>query len=256
MPIARLHDGRLLLFAHVPKCAGSAVESYLATRFGPLAFVDTAHLSQPVGRRWSATSPQHADMVSLRRLFPAGFLDLSFAVVRHPVARLVSAYHFQRGVEESVPEGVNFSEWLLDLPERLAETPFALDNHIKPMVEMVPENAAIFHLEHGIDAIVPWLDDVTGRRDGPRAMRQVNERHGTGPKPVPSARDRTLIAKIYAADFARFGYDSDGTAPAAPAPLLSEETLRERDAELRRDNAPAAKLRQVAGRVAGRYLRR
>jgi len=37
MPIFRIND-QLHYFAHVPKCGGSAVETYLTRRFGPLGF--------------------------------------------------------------------------------------------------------------------------------------------------------------------------------------------------------------------------
>ena len=219
-------------------------------RFGPLALVDTGHLARPPERRWSRTSPQHVDRASLARLFPDGFFAASFAVVRHPVSRLVSAYHFQREVEGAAPEGTGFSDWLADLPERLAEEPFAFDNHVRPMDEMVPEGAEIFHLEHGLDAIVPWIDAVAGGGDGPRAIPKVNEKAPGGAKAVPTEADLARIAQVYAADFARFGYRPGEKAPLAPPPAVDERVRRAAEAERRRDASPAGRLRRRLARLA------
>lgn len=219
MPIVR-SGTQLIYFAHVPKCAGSAVEDHLVARFGAMALRDTRFLSHPPERRWSKTSPQHVDAGTLARLFPAGFFDLAFAVVRHPVSRIVSAWHFQLEVERTVPNGLGFSDWLEELPDRLESDPFLHDNHTRPMDEMVPEGAEIFHVEHDLNAIVHWLDLATGRRDGPRGIGRSNPRGGHGAKGsakvTPDARDLDIIAGLYARDFDRFGYRIDAPAPLAP----------------------------------------
>jgi hypothetical protein len=101
MPIARI-GSKLVYFAHVPKCAGSAVERYLEQRFGPMAFRDPAFYEQEHGERWSNSSPQHIPIKALSRLFPASFFDASFAVIRHPVDRLASAFLYQREIEGSI----------------------------------------------------------------------------------------------------------------------------------------------------------
>ena len=54
MPIVRINS-KLVYFAHVPKCAGSAVERYLAARFGPLGFLDSTYLKMRKSRRWNNT---------------------------------------------------------------------------------------------------------------------------------------------------------------------------------------------------------
>ncbi|MBF9032144.1 sulfotransferase family 2 domain-containing protein [Rhodobacterales bacterium HKCCE3408] len=246
MPIIRA-GAQLIYYAHVPKCGGSSVERYLTDRFGPIAFVDTRHHSLRPERRWSRSSPQHIDLVSFERLFPRGFFDASFAIVRHPVARLVSAYHFQLEVERSTPAAFSFSDWLDMIPETLAEIPFAYDNHILPMTQIVPEGARVFHIEHGVDAIIPWFDELTGVVCGPRAMRRVNEHKGRGgAKEKPSATDIARIAEIYAEDFERFGYTPDDRTPTAPAPFLPPDFIAARDAELAQDARP---LRWLKGRL-------
>lgn len=245
MPIVRAGP-KLVYFAHVPKCGGTSIETYLAARFGPVALLDTRHHAQTSDRRWSRTSPQHMSVEVQHRLFPRGFFDHSFAVVRHPVDRVVSAFHFQLEIEQMASARMGFSAWLDMLPEVMEDDPFVFDNHTRPMAELVPEDARIFHLEHGLDALVPWFDGLTGSKDGPRAVRPANERKGRGggrSKVAPNPTDLEMIARIYADDFARFGYAPGQKAPLAPPPDLSSDFLRERDAELARAARPGAWLR-------------
>lgn len=221
MPIVR-SGTQLIYFAHVPKCAGSAVEDHLAARFGTMALRDTRHLSHPAAGRWTRTSPQHVDARSLARLFPRDFFDAAFAVVRHPVSRIVSAWHFQSEVEATVPAGMTFSDWLEELPDWQESDPFLFDNHTRPMDQMVPEGAEIFHFEHGLDPIVHWLDLVTGRREGPRSIGHKMPGRAKGGKSAakvtPTPRDLELVGRIYARDFERFGYALEAAAPLAPPP--------------------------------------
>ncbi len=247
---------KLIFYAHVPKCGGSAVARYLSERFGAVAFNDTKFTDHDPRSIWSKTSPQHIDAQSLSRLFPEDFFDAVFTIVRHPIPRLVSAYHFQIEVEKSVSAQVLFSDWLADIAEMREENPFLYDNHVRPMAEIVPKGAQVFHMEHGIDGLIPWCDMVTGGKDGPRAIPKVNEKgaysKASADRVEPSASDIAMIAKLYAADFERFGYDPATPRDcAAPAPALSEEFEAERDAELQRLANPLNKLRTKIGSKLG-----
>ena len=244
MPILKA-GSRLIYYAHVPKCAGSALERYLEARFGALAFIDTKFMNVPRDERWSQTSPQHIDAGSLVRLFPEGFFDAAFTVVRHPEARIVSAYHFQREVEKTIPEHVSFGEWLEDLVDHQEEAPFLHDNHTRTMSDIVPEGAEVFHLEHGLDALIPWFDAFMGDETGPRAIPKVNERGAYAAVKgdvTLTAAERTRVAELYAVDYERFGYEVEDKAPKTPAPTLSAEFTAERDAALKTMNNPITKM--------------
>lgn len=243
MPILKA-AGKLIYYAHVPKCAGSSLEHYLQARFGDLAFLDGHYMKQPRDQRWNKTSPQHINTAALERLFPQGFFDAAFTVVRHPEARIVSAFHFQREVEQTISMNVPFGEWLEDLMDAREEDPYLHDNHTRPMAEVVPQGAEVFHLEHGLDAIIPWFDALTGEEAGPRAIAKVNERGAygkTGKDVELGAADRARIEEIFAEDYSRFGYTSGTRAPAAPAPVLGEDFIEARDAALKAMNNPVTK---------------
>lgn len=254
MPIFKAGE-KLVQYAHVPKCGGSSVSWYLSERFGKVAFNDSLHTRHDPRSVWSKTSPQHIDRESMGRLFPDGFFDAVFTIVRHPVARVISAYHFQVEVEKSISSQVAFSEWLADLEELCAENPFIYDNHVRSMTEIVPEGATVFHMEHGLDALVQWFDDLTGTQDAPRAVPKINERGNyAAPVTVPvkaSPQDLDLIFRLYAQDFERFGYTLNDKAPKAPRPELSETLIAERDLALRKFNSPLGKITRKITRKIG-----
>lgn len=85
MPLYR-HKGSLIYFAHVPKCGGTSIEDYLSRRFGPAAFLDRRFLRRRAP--WTRTSPQHVTAADFSRLVPPSFVDVNFAVVRHPAEKI------------------------------------------------------------------------------------------------------------------------------------------------------------------------
>lgn len=216
MPIFRIGD-RLHYFAHVPKCGGSSVERYLGDRFGKLAFVDTRYLERPAPLRWTRSSPQHVAVADLRRLVPEDWIASAFAVVRHPLHRLISAFAFQVEVERSIASIWTIDEFFDDWLEKAATEPFLFDGHLRPQSDLIPAGATIFRLEDGLDAIVPYLDGLAGSSDGPRTVAASNiRRSGDGPRASqdpPSASTLEKVATYYAEDFRRFGYDPEQTEP-------------------------------------------
>lgn len=251
---------QLIYYAHVPKCGGSTVADYVSARFGGLAFSDSRFYMIDEKERWSKTSPQHINLSALDRLFPEHFFDHSFAIVRHPVARVVSAFHFQMEVERKIAPATRFGDWLemlTDLP------PYAYDNHLRPMDEIVPPEAEIFYLEHGLDALIPWFDRVTGTKSGPRLLAHVNKRgdHGavSTAKVQPTQAEIRLITELFHIDFDRFGYDPGHPKPLAAPPVLSPEDIADREYALSNASRPGNRLmdnwRQTRRKIGSRFLR-
>ena len=251
MPFFRA-SGKLVYYAHVPKCGGSSITSYVAERFGKLGFFDHFYRNRPEAQRWTRTSPQHVDAQTLERLLPLSLFDAIFAVVRHPVQRLISIYHFQLEVELSIPHGTSFSAWLAKLHPNAPDAPFAYDNHIRPMAQIVPEGATVFHLEHGLEPLILWFDLIAGNTAGARAILPENRRgdhlkdkgQAQSTKIQPSPEDLARIGALYAEDFTRFGYNLTSPKPDAAAPVLSPGFLAERDRALAASNSPFARLRR------------
>ncbi|MFN3972947.1 MAG: sulfotransferase family 2 domain-containing protein [Gemmobacter sp.] len=241
MPIFLTSKG-LVLFAHVPRCGGSSVENYLHGRFGKLAFLDRDHQTHAEDRRWNRVSPQHVDQATLTRLMPTQFFVDAFAMVRHPVTRLESVYLHNLQVTGQIPPTTGFSDWLADLPAQHDRDAAYLDNHARPMVDLVPPQCRIFRLKDGFAAVERWLDDLTGTT-WPRHIGRV---HGRAqllakrgltavPRPVLTPDTLALIADLYAADFEACGYDAAVLPPQADDLAGPAGVPRARLAERRSD---------------------
>ena len=232
MPIIRTGRG-IVYFAHVPKCAGTAIEGFLTGRFKTMGrnFLNPQHMLRAAPERWSRSSPQHIDAESLSLMFQPGFFDAMFTMVRHPALRLRSVYLYQRDLEEAIDPDEGFSDWLAALPARRAEDPYYLDNHARPMSEMVPEGATIFRLEEGTQQVIDWFDAFTSNQNGPRKIPVRHSRadrlEATGKAPrgseiALSPADITRIAEMCPEDFDRFGYPVDpADIPAVLAPVIA-----------------------------------
>ncbi len=235
MPIFR-HDGAIYFFAHVPKCGGQSVEDYLRRRFGPLAFLNNDFYARPIQERWSRSSPQHISRQALGDLFPPGWFAASFATVRHPLSRLASAYNHQALLNRTIGHGVSIEQWFDMALQRMSAEPFAHDNHLAPQNSLVPEDARIFRLEDGLDAIIGWLDELVGNSDGPREIGRLNARISPDParyerRPLPEGMVERVL-QVYARDFERFGYDErPGTMPEIFVPLARVEPQKAQQPE-------------------------
>lgn len=222
MPIVRVAS-KLVYFAHVPKCAGSAVSNYMAKRFGPVAFLDENY--EGIDDPWSKTSPQHITAREFYRLFPVEFFDELFCVVRHPVSRLISEHgYLQRN--NRVSKSQRFSDWIITLPNLYGRDQRIFDNHLQPMSEIVPVGATVFRLEDGLDRVVAFLDGVAGDTNGPRSIEPVQQADPGSCRVTVSPRDIDLIERMYAADYVRFGYKMQSSHQGVESPGVVGQVLR------------------------------
>ncbi|MDH5528874.1 MAG: sulfotransferase family protein [Paracoccaceae bacterium] len=229
MPSLTLPD-RLIWFAHCPKAGGTSVEQFMVARWGDAV----GHLHWGWDRWWRSggwrlaappNSPQHLvweDAVSALPRAP----DAVFAVVRDPVARMTSEYRWQRGGQCRSWLGrlmafLPFSFWLRLMLAAAGRAPHAFDNHFRPQSDFVPEMAAVFRLENGLNQVADWLAAITGEQITedrfPHALPTQN-------RTQISSCDRALIARNFAVDYYRFGY--------VPETGLPQRGLADRLAEI------------------------
>lgn len=256
MPFFRA-GSKLVFYAHVPKCGGSAVADYVRDRFGHLGLHDNHYLRQPPDERWSRTSPQHVDVATLTRLVPLDMFDACFAVVRHPISRAISTYHFQLELEGSVPAGTTFGEWLRQVEDQSGER-YAYDNHVRPMADLVPLGATVFHLEHGLDGLVPWFDALAGQADGPREIGELNKRGEhvkvQGARARPTDEDLARLARVYADDFERFGYRVGERQPLSLPPAVTRAFVDRHERAFHALHNPIARLRRRIRRKVSQWI--
>jgi len=198
-----------LLFIHVPKTGGTAIETYLRG-IGLTGFFDPPTY-MPV-RPYLKVPPAHYDYGYLSRLFDLTKL-YSFAVVRHPVRRMVSEYRW--AVEKSTASAklarMSFADYITSMLEQYKSDENVAAGHFKPQVRFVGEKVSkIFKYEAGLDNIVTHvLRDVGIRFEGQVKLPRVN--HSSVRKVDVSSDDLKLIREFYAEDYSAFGYETEGT---------------------------------------------
>lgn len=151
MPFFKVKN-KNILFIHIPKTAGSSIESWLSS-VGSVAFYSTII---PNSLR---VTPQHFTIADIRILLD-GLVkwDYSFALVRNPYKRLESEYFF-RTKHEQKTFGVrpDFSCWLIEQLKHYQNNPTHLDNHFRPQIHFIDETVEVFKLENGLDKIIETL---------------------------------------------------------------------------------------------------
>ncbi len=195
---------RTILFIHVPKTGGTAVETFFRA-VGFTGFFDPPSY-MPV-RPYLKVPPAHYDYEVLRRLFDLDSL-YSFAVVRHPVKRMISRYTWalDKSTAANALAQTDFSTFLRQSIAEFRRNENAGAGHLKPQVRFVGEKVTkIFKYEAGLDSIIRRvLEDIGFNPQGELKLPVVNES-----KPrniVPSDEDIGLIREVYAEDFEAFGY--------------------------------------------------
>ncbi|WP_162183423.1 MULTISPECIES: sulfotransferase family 2 domain-containing protein [unclassified Leisingera] len=199
MPLYRNGD-KVILFVHIPKTGGSTVEEVLKAAGAPQALKYHKRLG------YSNATPQHMHWEVLKHWLPAGFYDYAFAVVRHPMARMVSEYRWRR-VLTKTRELPDFDTWVRRQLKRYGEDSFILDNHIRPQGEFIGARVEVFRLEDGLESPVRAGLEHLGLDTEALEIHHARKSE----RDTLSATEQTLqrIRKFYAADFERFGYDPE-----------------------------------------------
>lgn len=204
-------NSKHVLFMHVPKAGGSSVEAALKRQGQQFLHDKSFHAAD----RFSAASAQHWHLEIIARLFPMALFDIRFAVVRHPVDRLVSEFKFRRGLKPWAraatrapglpPEPESFEPWLEDALQHAQEHPFLYDNHLRPQVDFIGPGIEVFHLECGLAPVVARLSEAL---DCPVTLPKRRKQVSSGPDVTPSRESIDKIHKAYAMDFDALGYDA------------------------------------------------
>ncbi len=187
MPLFR-HDGDIYFFAHVPKSGGSTIEHGLQDAGLTLSFLD-ADWRGPDVPDWNRSSPQHVPRDVLARLFAPGFFDHSFACMRDPVDRFLSAFNFNRNLDH-IPHRQSLRRFLDRLESSGNHFENRFDNHFLPADRLVPEGCTVFHLEHGLAPLAAWLKKRSG------GAITVDFGHHNKFIPAPPNRPKGLIDTI------------------------------------------------------------
>jgi len=202
----RAREGeKTFLFIHVPKTGGTAIEAYFQG-LGFASYFDPP--SYRAVRPYLRVPPAHYDYGFLSRLVNLDSL-YSFAVVRHPVRRMVSEYKW--ALEKTTLAGpmgqLDFGAFIRRMFEQYRRDENTAAGHFKPQIRFVGDKVSkIFKYEAGLENIITHvLKDVGLTLEREVRLPVVN--NTSHRDVVPSPEDIALIQDFYAEDFKAFGYD-------------------------------------------------
>ncbi|NDC62936.1 MAG: hypothetical protein EBZ59_02885 [Planctomycetia bacterium] len=189
-------DHPRFIFIHVPKTAGTSISSLLAHANNPeLCLASTKHETA-------------ASLIS--RIGLAAFDSyFSFAIVRHPVERLVSHFAYLKSHPEQYPEMV-----AVETLDRYVEAIDAGDMTIlRKRERIMPQHAWVCSDDGSmlvdrvatyerLDADLAGIFRAIGLSVGPLPRLNVS----TWRKPAPSAAVVDFIESYYSRDYELFGY--------------------------------------------------
>jgi len=209
MPLYQFRRGeteKTFLFIHVPKTGGTAIETYFRT-IGLAGYFDPP--TYMAVRPYLKVPPAHYDYGVLKRLYNLDGL-YSFAIVRHPVRRMVSEYKWamEKSTASSKLAGMSFADYITFMFEQYKRDENVAAGHFKPQLRFVGDKVTkIFKYEAGLENIIGHvLQDVGLKFEGQVKLPVVNST--SGGKVVPTAEAVEAIRAFYAEDFAAFGYET------------------------------------------------
>lgn len=198
---------RTLLFIHVPKTGGTAIEDYFRS-LGLSCFYDP--ISYRAIRPLLKIPPAHYDYNMYDQIFRLDRM-YSFAIVRNPIHRMISEYRW--AVQKSnLPDNVkrySFSDFLKFAFEGYGKDQNFLAGHLKPQNRFIGSKLSkSFKYESGLNSIVAEVFRDNGLKPQRGIHIPVSNRSGNQPVHLNDA-DVEAIHRVYSEDFELFGYSRD-----------------------------------------------
>jgi len=199
MPISNTHK---LCFVHIPKSAGSSVETALDMKHLECLYTHYKY------KLYSVTA-QHLYLSEICKEIPESEKYDIFTVVRNPFDRLVSEYkHYHKNWWAREFFNKNFDEFVntvfsLSKEERI----FKFDNHLEPQVNFLnrPDlNVNVFKFEE-LPVLEQWLSEKTKQNIKLPHERKTEK---TNYKDFYKAKKTyEIVENFYKEDLGKFSYD-------------------------------------------------
>lgn len=188
--------GAKILFIHIPKTGGMAIDAAFKA-YGATS-LDQATNAEPRRRT------RHSHAVETTAMFDLSQFDYIFAIVRNPLARMLSEYRYQcRKSGLHLAPVLGFDRWLHYSLLRKSLDQGYRDNHFRPQSEFIVPGCEVFHYEEGLDKPMARIKEITGHDlSSGLSAKNVAPKRGV----TPSAASISRIAKTYSGDFMAFNY--------------------------------------------------
>lgn len=193
-----------VLFVHVPKAGGTAVEGFFERNGFATFYLDRGGSPDSLNavRR---CSPQHMCASQLQALFVVSRFTYAFMTVRHPIRRLMSKFVMET---QERRDAARLEAWIAEDFVRVLHDPEAMDNHLRPQSDFLLPEAEVFRLEDGLDE---RFTGALASRIGCTFAHPVFGREMSAPPGAPDFAQvhpalRRIVTTYYAVDFVQFGY--------------------------------------------------
>ena len=201
MPVF-VKDGRAVLYMHVPKTGGTAIEAFFKKNGFRSTLVDKGGPDSI--NRYRRCAPQHMNAGQIMALLRPGNFDYVFMTVREPLSRLISEYKMRARVTPNPPPLV---DWFQQMFSRYVEDSYIAENHLRPQVEFLLPNSEVFRQEDGYgEEFVSRIEEkLRLKLEHPRVDR-LNIDDSADIDPTQIARISAGIRQFYRQDYLAFGY--------------------------------------------------
>lgn len=192
--------GKLVLFIHIPKSAGTSVETMLSLH--PLC--SSVHcLETGIDNGFNAAavcSPQHFHAELLKSIFNLEHFDLIFTIIRDPLCRLLSEHTMQVQRRETTDE--QFDSWYALARQERLSNPYIYDNHLRPASEFIVDCCQVFDLSDGLSSIWQQVSQMIGVNPSDSQLQCIKPCGGVNtPIASVSLETKKLIAQDYESDY-------------------------------------------------------
>lgn len=226
-----------MLFVHIPKTGGTSVEgAFVAGGWTQHLYTDTSVSEVEVLHRAMRSSQQHFHGEVLQSVLNLDAVDLSFSVVRHPVARFRSEYSYRNAHKLRCGLAPDPWDWAQNAFAEYARNPYHLDNHLRPQVDFLVPGLELFRFEDGIDNILAELNDLYDLGIPPASNVPGWARYALDSERESGVRSSQIeispvlkehLDAFYQADFEVFGYaaHAPGEPPRVGLPATVEPAV-------------------------------
>jgi hypothetical protein len=194
-----------ILFVHIPKTAGTAIEQFFRRQNWKISFFDGGE-RKPSINTVSWCSPQHLHAETLKNIFNVKRFSYCFTIVRDPIDRIKSEVRWRK---KFFNENIEPERWIYESLQTYPLNPFVHDNHIRPQSDFIFEGLTVFYME---DGLAPVIADLTSRfadhLDPAPAIPPVMTSQESGYEIELSADLVTRLKEFYAIDYRNFHFSN------------------------------------------------
>jgi len=227
MPIFRNDDRKIVLFIHIPKCAGTSIENKLIEDgWGYDWLIFPAKHNVPDG---VPCNPQHYHKDLIDKYLDRD-IDLEFTIIRNPLHRLLSEFTWEQPDLQNYLEKSGYDASFMEMFDKWAclkmsdflinethynsrkdlyfdkKMSFPFDNHLRPQHYFIRPTTKVFKIEETKNKLLPFLKKELSIDK----LAQDNALTSNEDKPLMyygTDRFKELYSKIYFEDHDKFNYE-------------------------------------------------